>query len=222
MRRLEHDTLRARSRGARLLPQITALWLLAVWFLLWGKVSPGLAASGIVVTFLVVRAFPLEPLPLDGRLSPLPALWLALHFGWDLVRASTQVSWLTIRPGAPPPSAVIAVRLRTRSDLLLTLTAECVVLVPGSLVVEIDRTETTLYIHVFGIHDTDEVERERRSVWALEARLIRAFGSPEDRALLDAAEAGDGPPAPPDAVPGPADVAPATDGAAPSEEGDAR
>ncbi|MGE4428608.1 MAG: Na+/H+ antiporter subunit E [Solirubrobacteraceae bacterium] len=192
MRRVpRHGDFRSGARAAKLLPQVTGLWLLVVWFLLWGKVSPGLAASGIVVVLLVVWAFPLEPLPLDGRLRVLPALRQAVHFAWDLIRASVQVSWLSIRPGPTPTSAVIAVPMRTRSDLLLTLTAESVVLVPGSLVVEIDRAEPTLYIHVFGPRDAEDVERERRAVRELEARLIRAFGSPEDRERL-AAESGDG------------------------------
>ena len=181
--------LRRRVAGAWLLQPVTAVWLVVLWLLLWGRFSTGLALSGVVVALVVVRLFPLQPIPVEGRIRPLAALRLWARFSWDVVVASIQVARLAVRAaggGDPPGMAVIAVPLRTRSELLLTAVAEILGLVPGSIVVEIDRTSGILYVHLIGVDDLAAVERERERARALEARVIRAFGSDEDRAALAA------------------------------------
>ncbi len=181
--------LRRRVAGAWLLQPVTAVWLVVLWLLLWGRFSTGLALSGVVVALVVVRLFPLQPIPVEGRIRPLAALRLWARFSWDVVVASIQVAALAVRAaggGDPPGMAVIAVPLRTRSELLLTAVAEILGLVPGSIVVEIDRTSGILYVHLIGVDDLAAVERERERARALEARVIRAFGSDEDRAALAA------------------------------------
>ena len=75
--------------------------------------------------------------------------------------------------------------LRVPSDLVLTLTGEAVSLVPGSLIVDTDQASTTLYIHVIGVSDRAAVERFRRSVYEVEARIVRAIGSDAEIRLLD-------------------------------------
>lgn len=75
-------------------------------------------------------------------------------------------------------------RLRVRSDLNLTLTAEALSLVPGSLIVEVDRDAGILYVHVLGVRDRAEVERFRDGVLELEARLIAAIGSAQEQRLI--------------------------------------
>jgi len=174
-----------RVAGAWLLQPATVLWLVVLWCLLWGRFSPGHLASGLVAALLVVRAFPLAPIPVEGRIAPVAALRFWLGFAWDVVRASAQVAWLAVRPGAAPGAAVIAVPLRTRSELLLTAVAETLGLVPGSVVVEVDRTGGILYVHLIGVADRAAIERERARAHAIEARLIRAFGSDEDRRALE-------------------------------------
>lgn len=176
--------IRRRVAGAWILQPLTGVWLVVLWLLLWGRVSLGLTASGIVVAALVMLAFPLTPIAVEGRLRPWSALRFGTRFAGDVLLASVQVAWLAVRPGPEPETAVIAVGLRTRSDLMLTLVAEALGLVPGSMVVEVDRRERTLYLHLIGVRDRAAVERERLRVHALEARMIRAFGSPDDRAAL--------------------------------------
>ncbi len=110
----------------------------------------------------------------------MPLLRFWLHFLRDLVVASAQVAWLAVRVGPTPRSAIIAARLRVNTDLNLTLTAEALSLLPGSLILEADRRTGTLYIHVLGVTSRDEVERFRRGVLELEARIIEAIGSPEE------------------------------------------
>lgn len=179
---------RAASAGAWILPPATLVWLLALWLLLWGRVTLGLVASGIVVAGLVVVLFPLPRIAIEGRPRPVSVLRFGVRFIGDVIWASIHVAWLAVRPGREAHSAVIGVRLRTRSDLLLTLVGETLSLVPGSLVVEVDRPSSILYLHVLGVDDRADVERERERALRVEARLIRAFGSPTDRAALERGE----------------------------------
>jgi multicomponent Na+:H+ antiporter subunit E len=175
----------AHKAGQCIVQPATAIFLVGIWLLLWGRVTPGLIASGILVAALAMALFPMPALEIRGRPRPLAVVAFLLRFQYDVVVASVQVAWLALRPGPEPPCAVIAVDLHTRSDLLMTLVAEGLSLVPGSLVVEVDRASRILYLHVIGVHDRDDVERERERALAFEARTIRAFGSPLDRDRLE-------------------------------------
>ncbi|MFF5216016.1 Na+/H+ antiporter subunit E [Micromonospora sp. NPDC000442] len=154
--------------------------LVAVWVLLWGTLSWANIISGLMVAAVLLAVFPLPPVTYVGRIHPLPMLRFWLHFLRDLVVASAQVAWLALRVGHTPQSAIIAARLRVNTDLNLTLTAEALSLLPGSLILEADRRTGTLYIHVLNVASRDEVERFRRGVFELEARIVEAIGSPEE------------------------------------------
>ena len=70
--------------------------------------------------------------------------------------------------------------LRTRSDFVLSVTAIVISLVPGTLVLEIDRERSLLFLHVLAAGDAAGVEKARRSALAIEASVIRAIGSRAD------------------------------------------
>jgi multicomponent Na+:H+ antiporter subunit E len=173
------------SRTARRRNQVIAVTaLVTVWVLLWGTLSWANIIGGLVVATVLLAVFPLPPVTFAGRLHPLPMLRFWLHFLRDLVVASAQVAWLAVRVGHTPRSAIIAVPLRVNTDLNLTLNAEALSLVPGSLILEADRRTGTLYVHVLNVASREEVERFRRGVYELEARIIGAVGSPEELRLV--------------------------------------
>ncbi|MBX7267124.1 Na+/H+ antiporter subunit E [Micromonospora sp. Llam7] len=172
---------RSPTRPARRRNQLVAvLGLVTVWVLLWGTFTWANVIGGLVVAAVLLVVFPLPPVTFSGRIRPLPMLRFWLRFLWDLVVASAQVAWLALRVGPPPRSAIIAVRLRVNTDLNLTLTAEALSLVPGSLILEADRRTGTLYIHVLNVNDLGEVDRFRRHVLDIEARIVAAIGAPDE------------------------------------------
>jgi multicomponent Na+:H+ antiporter subunit E len=187
VRRLRRRLARRRPAAIGLLQPVALGWLVVLWVLLWGRVTPGLVVSGLVVGAISIARFPLPPLAIEGRVRPLSALRFGARFAFDVVRASAEVASLAFRRDQEAPTAVIGVPLVTRSDLMLTLVAEVLSLVPGSLVVEIDRHDAIVYLHLIGVPDRAAVERERTRAQETEARMIRAFGSPADRAALEAA-----------------------------------
>lgn len=164
---------------------IAVAGMTVVWMLLWGRFSLLNLVGGVVVAVVVLAVFPLPPVVFAGRLRPLPALRFAGRFLYDLVAASIHIAVLAFRFGDPPRSAIVGVPLRVNTDLNLTLTAEAVSLVPGSLIVDVDRDAGVLYLHVLGLHGPRDVDAVRRNVLAVERRIVDAIGSAEERRLVD-------------------------------------
>jgi multicomponent Na+:H+ antiporter subunit E len=160
------------------IPPLIALTVL--WMLLWGEFSWLNLLVGLVVGIVVTVVFYLVPVQLSGRVHPLQASMFFVRLLQDIVLASVEVSWLAVKPGLVTRNAILEVRLRTRSDLILTWTGVATSIVPGSIVVDIDREASILYLHVLNMHSARDVERFRRRVQDTERRLVRGFGSRED------------------------------------------
>ncbi|MGO4104224.1 Na+/H+ antiporter subunit E [Leifsonia sp. YAF41] len=154
--------------------------LVLLWMLLWGNFSWLNLLTGAVFAALVSATFYLPAVQQSGRLNP----WrLLIYFGrllFDIVRASIEVAALALSPRYRASNAILAIELSTRSDLILTWTAVSTSIVPGSIVIDIDRVSSTLYLHVLNMHDAVETEKFRRSVLATERRIVLAIGSRED------------------------------------------
>ena len=160
------------------------VWLVLVWNLLWGTWSWANLISGTVLALVVTVLLPLPAVVGGTRVRPVALLAFLGSFFLDLVVSGAQVAWQTIRPSGIRHSAILAVQLRSDSDLLLTIVAEATALVPGSLVIDMDREKQVLAVHVLHVTDLDDVERRRASVLTMEERVIRAFGSAEEIAAL--------------------------------------
>jgi multicomponent Na+:H+ antiporter subunit E len=172
------------GRGVRQLPLLG--WLVLVWIMLWGTWSWANLLSGVLVAGLVMWVLPLPPVTEHARFRPWPVLRFLGHFLVDLGVSSLQVAWEAVRPSGPVRSALIEVELRTDSDLLLTLVAETLTLVPGSLVLDLDRDRKVFLMHVMPVRTEADVDEHRRGVLAVEERLVEAFGSAREIAALRA------------------------------------
>jgi len=173
-----------RRRRRVLQPRAVATIALA-WVLLWDRLTWGNVVNGVLVGLLVTYAFPLPSIEFQGRLRPHRVLLLIAHFLVDLVGASWQVMRLAFGRRRLR-NAVIEVQLRSRSDFYLTLTAELVALVPGSVVVDARRSTSVLYLHLLDVRGESAIEAQRAHVLAIERRVVRALGSREEIAALEA------------------------------------
>lgn len=159
-------------------------WMVVVWGALWQDFTIGNLVFGLMIALVLVKVFRLPPIILSGRFN----IWRAVVFGAafmrDVVLASVEVVYLAIFRGPKTKSAIIAVSLRSESDLLVTFVGHVLTLVPGSYVVEVDRRSSTLYLHVLNVKNQTEVEKARASVMMIEERLIRMMGTTEEMAIL--------------------------------------
>ncbi|MCL2454121.1 MAG: Na+/H+ antiporter subunit E [Micrococcales bacterium] len=170
----------------------SALWLAAVWMLLWGDISVANALVGLVVGALVTLTLRMAPMDFHGKVRPLGLLRLLTRFAVDLVRGSFEVAMIALRFGYQPQGAVIGVRLRSHSDLYLTLTAELCTLVPGSVVIDAHRLTGTLYLHVLDVSHSGGLEAARQHVLDQEERVLRALASDAELAEAGLTEAKQG------------------------------
>lgn len=168
---------RRRSTGV---PFLAIAWLTALWVLLWGDLSWANVLAGLLIALVAVRLLRMPRVEFHGRVHLLSLLYLLYRFAVDLVVASAQVAWLALDLRHRPHSAVIAVQLRSHSDVYLTLTAALCSLVPGSVVVEAHRISGMLYVHVLDVEMAGGVDQARQHVLDTEARVLRALGSDEE------------------------------------------
>ncbi|MFC4494806.1 Na+/H+ antiporter subunit E [Streptomyces ovatisporus] len=173
---------RGRLRAAQW-PMVLGLTLL--WMLLWGTPSVANALTGLLVGVVVCVVFPLPPIETQVRLRPAGIARFTVRFVLDMVVSSWRLNpyILGLRP---PLCAVLAVRLRCPSDLMLTATSIAVSAVPGSNVLDVHRASGTLFVHVVGAGEESERERARYEVLRLEARVVEAFGTRADVEALGA------------------------------------
>jgi len=180
----EEATLKSSRRIAlkQLLP--LQLGLIALWIMLWGDFSWMTILTGIVLAILAPWVFYLPPVELTGRLHLGWSAWFVSRLLFDISRASFQVAAQAFGIKHSPLNAVIEVHLRTRNDLIMTIVAEATSLVPGSLVLDVDRARGYLYVHVFSVRSQSDVEAARAAVLKTEQRVLRAFGSEEEYELV--------------------------------------
>jgi multicomponent Na+:H+ antiporter subunit E len=169
------------------------VWLTAVWVALWGNLSPANVVTGVVIAVALLSAFPVPRGRTRLGFGPAGFARFVPLFVVDLVVSSLRVAWQAVRPGRLPRSSVLGVALTIRSDVLLTVLVLALNVMPGSIVVEIRREAvTTLYIHALGADTPEAVEAARRAVVRMEARVVAAFGTRRERAVLAGRSGGGG------------------------------
>jgi multicomponent Na+:H+ antiporter subunit E len=151
------------------------VWLTGVWVFLWGRFDVPVVLSGVVLGTVMCVLAPLPQLADPLRARPLAVVSLGWYVGWDLLRSSVQVTWQIMRP-ARPRSAVLAVPLRCRGDVMAAMTAIAVSAVPGTTVIDVRREDWMMILHVLDVDESD-VDTVRADVWKLERLIVRAFGT---------------------------------------------
>lgn len=157
-----------------------------IWCILWGRLDLKTILGGLVVTGGVALLFPLPAIRFRGRIRVLGVIRLVAATLVDLVVSSWQVAMLAVAWRRPVRSAIVRVRLRTTSDLLIAMIVELVGLVPGSVVVEQMRAPTRIFVHVLDVRDRSQLDAAYATVRTVEERVIRAFGTDEEVAALSA------------------------------------
>lgn len=156
------------------------------WMAIWQDFTLGTLLIGVVYATIIVRLFYLPPLRGSGRLNPLWGLVFAARFLMKMIAASFQVSWISIVVGPKVRNSIISVQLRSHDDLIVTLTGHSLALVPGSLVLDVDRTTATLYLHTLDVKSDEDAEKIRQDALKTEALIILTCGNRSDVAVVKA------------------------------------
>ncbi|WP_248124345.1 Na+/H+ antiporter subunit E [Micrococcus lacusdianchii] len=174
------------GRGSLLRQWPLLLGMVLLWCAVWQDFSPHVMLTGVVFSLLVQVLFPMPPVPFGDRFHPGHALVFTGRFLWDVVRSSVSVAGVILTQGRRVRSSVVRVPLRSHDDIVLTLVSHALALVPGSIVLDVDRAGAVLYLHVLDVHTDAETAAYRATALDVEAGIIRAVGSREDMDLLRA------------------------------------
>jgi multicomponent Na+:H+ antiporter subunit E len=165
------------------------VWLVAIWLLLWNDLSVANVVSGVAVAVAVLSLSRLPKSYCVGSESgdrPRVSIPHLIYFGGyvlvKLVQANLVLAWEIVTPWRDRiHTGIVAVPLRTSSDLAMTVVANVITLTPGTVTVEAKGTPPVLYVHVLHL---DDIERVKAELLHLEELSVRAFGSRAARAQL--------------------------------------
>lgn len=163
-------------------------WLVALWMLLWAQFTVLSFVTGLVVAIFVTRVFRLPTIQLSGRINFWFGALFVVQFLFAVLRGALGVTVQVFDFRRQPGAAIIAVPLRYADDLVMTHVSVTASLIPGSLVVEADRDRRILYLHVIGVRNMADVNRQRDGVLSWERRIVRALGDPAQYRALKADE----------------------------------
>lgn len=165
---------------------VMGLWLVIVWCVLWHDYGLGTILSGIVIAALVSWRYKLPPVLLSGRINIIYVVAFAVRLVYKLIVASLKVAWLAAAQGPRVSNAVLGVQLRSKDDLVLTAVGHTLALIPGSLVIEVDRSTSTLYLHSMDARNEDDVKAFRDDALFTEELIVRAIGIKSEVELVKA------------------------------------
>ncbi len=176
--------VRKLSRQGLVHSLLSMLWLVFVWCALWQDFSLANLVLASILALAVLLIFRLPTLYLSDRFNPWYACTFICYFLGQVAIASLELFWVacTFRP--PLHNSVLHVQLRTRSDLWLTAVSHAMSLIPGSVVVEVDRTNSILYFHVINVSTEAQAARFRAQAHRIEAMILQAVGSREEVRML--------------------------------------
>ncbi|NKY52625.1 Na+/H+ antiporter subunit E [Nocardia vermiculata] len=160
---------------ARLVRIGVLIWLAIVYTALWGNISIANLLAGLVIGALIMALLPLPRVPVRGGLHLLPLLELILVSAYYAIESSLQIAWFSVRRSGAPISGVLRVRLAIESDLVLVLCADVLNLIPGTMVLELDRASGEAWVHVLDVGSEEAVEQFYYITRRIEGLLIRSF-----------------------------------------------
>jgi len=112
---------------------------------------------GLPIAYLFRRFF--SPTPVFAR-TPAAVLAAAKYgtvFAWELLTANVDVAYRVLSPSMPIEPDVIEVPLRVEDDLAITTIANSITLTPGTLTMDYDDDNNSLYVHAIAASDPEAV-----------------------------------------------------------------
>lgn len=154
--------------------------LVAVWCALWGSVSVANVLSGVIVALLALAIAGAPEPSASLRLVPLAKLlWLVLV---DLGASTVSVAREVATPGDQTSEAIVAVDVATSARRQWLLIVVAITLTPGTAVIEADRGQGRLELHLLHRDRGDAVVAHTHRLAALAAEAFPVRSSLPDGA----------------------------------------
>lgn len=130
------------------------IWALLNWMPDWQHLLIGVFVS-VFVTYLTSGLFPERFNHIFDAKRYLWALYYIPVFLYECIKANIDVAYMVIHPDLPIKPGIVKIRTGLKSDIALTFLANSITLTPGTMTVDIDRSNGILYIHWINVRDED-------------------------------------------------------------------
>lgn len=159
---------------------ITYMALPVVWCLVSGQITLGSVLLGLLFGVVVVTPFSklyrLDEVvhPTGDWLSKIPKKLVYFYvLIKEIIKANIVVAKIVIQPKIDIKPGIIAVPIRTKTNIGITGIANTITLTPGTLTVDISEDKSVLYVHSIDATDPQGVRDSIRD--DLEHYVLEAF-----------------------------------------------
>lgn len=150
------------------------LLLALAWALLSGNFSESSFVFGFVLGYCLLALLERELPALHGYTRRLPRFIMFIGFFIkELVKANLKVAFDVVTPLWYMKPGVIALPLRAKTDMEITMLANFISLTPGTLILDVSSDRRVLFIHAMFLYDEDEVIAELQEIERRVLELMR-------------------------------------------------
>jgi multicomponent Na+:H+ antiporter subunit E len=141
-----------------------------VWVALTGDFVLGNYAFGFLLSYFILRSVAVK----DGGVSyfhRIPkVIGFLFFFLYEMLKANLQVAYDVITPRFFMKPGIVKFPLSAKTDLEITLLANCISLTPGTLIIAVSDDRKAIFVHVMYLEDRDKFVEEVKN--GLEKRLL--------------------------------------------------
>ncbi|MEJ2543204.1 MAG: Na+/H+ antiporter subunit E [Calditrichaceae bacterium] len=99
--------------------------------------------------------------PLVTRL--LYGILYIFKFIWEMLKANMHVAYIVLHPMLPIKPGIVKIKTKLKKDTSLTMLSNSITLTPGTLTVDVDPKEQSLYIHWIDV-ESEDVDTNTKNV----------------------------------------------------------
>ncbi|WMW22661.1 Na+/H+ antiporter subunit E [Methanolobus mangrovi] len=150
-----------------------------VWCFVHGTVNVNNFVLGVLIAPFIIRPFkPLFNFDMEfsfgNAIKKIPAQVTYLYvLIKEIIKANVMVAKIVLQPKIDIKPGIIAVPIRTKTDLGITAIANTITLTPGTLTIDMSDDRSILYVHAIDATDPEGVAQSIRD--DLEKYVLEAF-----------------------------------------------
>ncbi len=100
-------------------------------------------------------------------------LYILLLF-WEMLKANLHVAMIVINPNLPIKPGIVKINTELKEDSSITVLANSITLTPGTLTIDVNKDDSSLYIHWITV-ETYDVEGCTKEIGGRFEPVIRRF-----------------------------------------------
>lgn len=135
--------------------------LTLIWAGLLGSIDHATLFSGFLVSYGVLYViYHKRPAHRSYFTKPPKVIAFVFYYLKELIKSNLIVAVDILTPRHRMKPGVVAVPIKAKTDLEITLLANLITMTPGTLSLDVSEDRSTLFIHAMYIHDPDAVRAD--------------------------------------------------------------